>query len=266
MGAVIKTPISHFFGTSMWEGYHYPPAALSVSEQPGAGFISAEKTAFSEWVLCADERAVPSCTQCFFGVPAWGWYHYPRRALHAAETLDARGSRWRIRRFYAAPEFALCGLNLPSSGAPPSQPLTAHTAAHTPKHGRFGRGVVSLPSERFVRFGNPAWPGVRTAYFAAFGAWSWVLPKNAESLRNSDALMRVAVPRRRGPAGLRDLFRFCRNCGLYALFQILLSVLQTLQLVPFLCKLRLSSFLFGSEFNGFRSKQAGFFAIIFETV
>ena len=23
--------------------------------------------------------------------------------------------------------------------------------------------------------------------------------------------------RRRGPAGLRDLFRFCRNCGLYAL-------------------------------------------------
>lgn len=38
----------------MWEGYHYPPAALSVSEQPGAGFISAEKAAFSEWVLCAD--------------------------------------------------------------------------------------------------------------------------------------------------------------------------------------------------------------------
>ena len=30
------------------------------------------------------------------------------------------------------------------------------------------------------------------------------LPKNAESLRSSDALMRVAVPRRRGPAGLRD--------------------------------------------------------------
>ena len=33
-----------------------------------------------------------------------------------------------------------------------------------------------------------------------------VLPKNAESLRSSDALMRVAVPRRRGPAGLRNLF------------------------------------------------------------
>ena len=129
----------------------------------------------------------------------------------------------------------------------------SHTAAHTPKHGRFGWGVVSLPSDCFTRFGNPAWPGGRTANFAAFGAWSWVLPKNAESLRNSDALMRVAVPRRRGPAGLRDLFRFCRNCGLHALFQKLLSVLQTLQLVLFLCKLRLSSFLFGSElFKGFR--------------
>ena len=64
--------------------------------------------------------------------------------------------------------------------------------------------MVSLPSERFTRFGKPAWPGIRTAYFAAFGSWSGVLPKNAESLRSSDALMRVAVPRRRGPAGLRD--------------------------------------------------------------
>ena len=128
----------------------------------------------------------------------------------------------------------------------------AHSGSHAETRA-FRMGVVSLPSERSTRFGNPAWPGGRTANFAAFGAWSWVLPKNAESLRNSDALMRVAVPRRRGPAGLRDLFRFCRNCGLHALFQKLLSVLQTLQLVLFLCKLRLSSFLFGSElFKGFR--------------
>ena len=93
----------------------------------------------------------------------------------------------------------------------------SHTTAHTAKQGAFWMRALSLPSERFARFGNSAWPGIRTAYFAAFGSWSWVLPKNAESLRNSDALMRVAVPRRRGPAGLRDLFRFCRNCGLYAL-------------------------------------------------
>ena len=66
--------------------------------------------------------------------------------------------------------------------------------------------MVSLPSERFTRFGNPAWPGGRTANFAAVGAWSGVLQKDTESLRDRAALMRVAVPRRRGPAGLRDLF------------------------------------------------------------
>ena len=92
----------------------------------------------------------------------------------------------------------------------------AHKGSHA-ETGVFRMGVASLPSDCFTRFGNPAWPGGRTAYFAAFGSWPGVLPKNAESLRNSDALMRVAVPRRRGPAGLRDLFRFCRNCGLYAL-------------------------------------------------
>ena len=131
LGAVIKTPVLHFFGISVWRWYHYPPAALFVSEQPRAGFISAEKTAFSEWVLCADGRAVSSCTQRFFGVPAWGWYHYPRRSFHAVEALDARGPRRRIRRFYAAPEFALCGLNLPSSSthATPA-PNRAHSGSH----------------------------------------------------------------------------------------------------------------------------------------
>lgn len=68
---------------------------------------------------------------CIFGVSVWGWYHYPRHALHAIETLDARGSRRRIRRFYAAPEFALCGLNLPAAGthATPA-PNRAHSGLH----------------------------------------------------------------------------------------------------------------------------------------
>ena len=78
-------------------------------------------------------------------------------------------------------------------------------------------GALLLPSERSTRFGNLAWSRLKTANFAAFGSWPGALPKDAESLRDSDALMRVAVPRRRGPAGLRDLFRFCRNCGLYIL-------------------------------------------------
>ncbi len=83
----------------------------------------------------------------------------------------------------------------------------APNRAHSGSQGEtraFRMGALSLPSERFARFGNPARPGVRMANFAAFGAWSGVRPKNAESHWDSDALMRVAVPRRRGPAGLRD--------------------------------------------------------------
>ena len=81
----------------------------------------------------------------------------------------------------------------------------AHKGTHG-ETGAFPTGALSLPSDRFARFGNPVWPGLKTAFFAAFGPWSGVLSKNAESLRDSDALMSVAVPRRRGPAGLRDLF------------------------------------------------------------
>ena len=83
----------------------------------------------------------------------------------------------------------------------------AHSGLHAETGGvSDGGGITTLGA--FRTFTNIPGPGIRTASFAAFGAWSGVLPKNAESLRNSDALMRVAVPRRRGPAGLRDLFSF----------------------------------------------------------
>ena len=70
------------------------------------------------------------CTQCFLA-PLCGGYHYPRRALHAVETLDARGSRRRIRRLYAAAVLALCGLKIPAAGthATPA-PNRAHSGSH----------------------------------------------------------------------------------------------------------------------------------------
>ena len=67
-------------------------------------------------------------------------------------------------------------------------------------------GALLLPSERSTRFGNPAWPGFKTANFAAFGSWSETLLKNAESLRSSDALMRVAVPKASRPRWAALLF------------------------------------------------------------
>ena len=81
----------------------------------------------------------------------------------------------------------------------------AHSGLHAETGGvSDGGGITTL--EAFRTFTNIPGPGIRTANFAALGTWSRGLSKNAESLRNSDALMRVAVPRRRGPAGLRDLF------------------------------------------------------------
>ena len=66
----------------------------------------------------------------FFSVPAWGRYRYPRRVLHAVETLDARGSRWLICRFYAATVLALRELNLPSSDThATSSPNRAHSGS-----------------------------------------------------------------------------------------------------------------------------------------
>ena len=81
----------------------------------------------------------------------------------------------------------------------------AHKGTHGETRGVSDGGAITTLGA-FRTFTNIPGPGVRTANFAAFGSWPEALLKNAESLRDSDALMRVAVPRRRGPAGLRDLF------------------------------------------------------------
>ena len=74
----------------------------------------------------------------------------------------------------------------------------AHSGLHAETGGRFGLGAITTLGT-FRTFTNIPGPGIRTAYFAAFGAWSWVLPKNAKSLRDSDALMCVAVPKASRP-------------------------------------------------------------------
>ena len=81
----------------------------------------------------------------------------------------------------------------------------AHSGSHGETRGVSDGGAITTLGA-FRTFTNIPGPGIRTANFAALGTWSRVLSKNAESLRNSDALMRVAVPRHRGPTGLRDLF------------------------------------------------------------
>ena len=74
----------------------------------------------------------------FFDTSAWGRYHYPRRALHAVETLDAQELRRRIYRFYAVPEFALCGLNIPAAGRHATPALNrAHSGSRAETQGVF---------------------------------------------------------------------------------------------------------------------------------
>ena len=83
----------------------------------------------------------------------------------------------------------------------------AQRIAHKGLHGEtraFRTGPLSLPSTRTAR--SRTSPG-RVSERRTLPLWDLgreVLSKNAESLRDSDALMRVAVPRRRGPAGLRN--------------------------------------------------------------
>ena len=83
-------------------------------------------------------------------------------------------------------------------------PTGSHTAAYTAKQGRFGWGRYHYP--RSVLRGSETLRG-QVSERRTLPLWDLgreVLSKNAENLRDSDALMRVAVPRRRGPAGLRD--------------------------------------------------------------
>ena len=74
----------------------------------------------------------------------------------------------------------------------------AHSGLHGETGGISGGGGITTLGA-FRTFTNIPGPGIRTANFAALGTWSRVLSKNAESLRNSDALMRVAVPKASRP-------------------------------------------------------------------
>ena len=71
------------------------------------------------------------------------------------------------------------------------------TQRHTRRNrGCFGWGAI-ITLDTSCTFTNIPGPGIRTAYFAAFGAWSWVLSKNAESLGTA---MRLCASLSRGVA------------------------------------------------------------------
>ena len=101
-----------------------------------------------------------------------------------------------------------CSLSRVKAGTHSAFGEKSHTRAHTAKQVVFwvGGGITTLGA--FRTFTNIPGPGIRTANFAAFGPWSGVLSKNTESLRNSDALMRVAVPKASRPRWAAQLYLF----------------------------------------------------------
>ena len=123
--------------------YHYPRSVPHVHKHPRAGYQNGVLCRF--WVLVGDapeERREPAeqrcayarrcseasrprwaallclqlgdvtvlslCAQYFLNVRGEGWYHYPRRALRAAETPDGRLSKRLVCRFLRSIGIAPC--------------------------------------------------------------------------------------------------------------------------------------------------------------
>ncbi len=61
----------------VWGVVSLPSGCCGCVGTTPRGVYFGRKTAFSEWVLCTDGRAVPSCTQCFFGTSVWGVVSLP---------------------------------------------------------------------------------------------------------------------------------------------------------------------------------------------
>ena len=77
LGEVIKLPFCIFSAFLCVGVVSLPSGCCGCVGTTPRGVYFGRKTAFSEWVLCTDGRAVPSCTQCFFGTFVWGVVSLP---------------------------------------------------------------------------------------------------------------------------------------------------------------------------------------------
>ena len=92
------------------------------------------------------------------------------------------------------------------------------TQGHTRRNrGRFGWGWYHYP--RSVSHGSETLrgQGVERQTLPLLGLGRGCSQRTQRAFGTAMRLCASLFRRRRGPAGLRDLFRFCRNCGLYAL-------------------------------------------------
>ena len=98
----------------------------------------------------------------------------------------------------------------------PPQPLTAHTAAHTAKHGAFQMGALSLPSERSAR--SQTSPG-RVSEWRTLPLFGLDLVYSRRMQRACGTAMRSCASLSRGvaaPLGCATLFSVCLCCIFHA--------------------------------------------------
>ena len=94
----------------------------------------------------------------------------------------------------------------------------AQRIAHSGSQGETGAvsdGALLLPSERSARSQTSPGRVSERCTLPLLGFGRGCSRRTQRACGTAMRMMRVAVPRRRGPAGLRDLFRFCRNRDLY---------------------------------------------------
>ena len=110
-----------------------------------------------------------------------------------------------------------CLLSRAKAGTHSPSPTGSHTAAYTPKQGRFGRGWYHYPRTVPHVSETLRGQGVERQTLPFLGLGRVCAQRTQRACGTAMRLCASLFRRRRGPAGLRDLFRFCRNCGLYIL-------------------------------------------------
>ena len=108
-------------------------------------------------------------------------------------------------------------LSRAKAGTHSPSPTGSHTAAYTAKQGRFRWGRYYYPRTVPHVSETLRGQGVERQTLPFLGLGRVCAQRTQRACGTAMRLCASLFRRRRGPAGLRDLFRFCRNCGLYIL-------------------------------------------------
>ena len=108
-------------------------------------------------------------------------------------------------------------LSRAKAGTHSPSPTGSHTAAYTAKQGRFRWGRYYYPRTVSHVSETLRGQGVERQTLPLLGLGWMYSRRTQKAFGTAMRMMRVAVPRRRGPAGLRDLFLLLSKLWPYAL-------------------------------------------------